>query len=163
MHVISTSMPGTVPRTVTATISLSDPKLQDLVQDMNKLFQERVVGAKDTIPDANVVETFATAIDDIINGRKPKPRPRTRKRSDRTPKRSDRTPKRSDRAPKRPDRSLKRSDRTCVFCERCGATFTSVGNLNRHRRVSHQGLRVFCDFKDCKQVCCNTAKKMSVQ
>lgn len=51
-------------------------------------------------------------------------------------------------------KSKGRSDRMAV-CEKCGAGFSSVGNLNRHIRVSHQGVRVFCDFKGCKQVSTN--------
>lgn len=68
--------------------------------------------------------TAIDAIDNIIGPRKPKSRGRAKSRSERT-----------------------------AFCEKCGATFTSVGNLNRHRRVSHQGVRVYCDFKGCRQVC----------
>lgn len=45
-----------------------------------------------------------------------------------------------------------RSDKGAVLCDACGLTFTSKGNLNRHRRVSHQGKRVFCDYKGCYQV-----------
>lgn len=55
------------------------------------------------------------------------------------------------RKPKSKNRAKSRSERT-AFCEKCGSTFTSVGNLNRHRRVSHQGVRVYCDFKGCRQV-----------
>lgn len=58
--------------------------------------------------------------------------------------------------PKSKGRSSKTRSERSVFCEKCGSTFTSVGNLNRHRRVSHQGVRVFCDFKGCKQVCENS-------
>lgn len=60
--------------------------------------------------------------------------------------------------PKSKGRSSKARSERSVFCEKCGSTFTSVGNLNRHRRVSHQGVRVFCDFKGCKQVCTPTRK-----
>lgn len=74
-------------------------------------------------PDSLAVETFATAIDEIIGGRKTSTRARSRTRAERA-----------------------------VLCEKCGASFASVGNLNRHRRVSHQGVRVFCEFKACKQV-----------
>lgn len=49
-------------------------------------------------------------------------------------------------------KSKLRSDRMAL-CDKCGTGFSSIGNLNRHNRVSHQGLRVFCDFKGCKQVC----------
>lgn len=73
--------------------------------------------------------TAIDAIDKIIGPRKKKSRNRTKARSERT-----------------------------VLCEKCGSTFTSVGNLNRHRRVSHQGVRVFCDFKGCKQVCVGSVK-----
>lgn len=68
--------------------------------------------------------TAIDAIDNIIGPRKPKSKSRAKSRSERT-----------------------------AFCEKCGSTFTSVGNLNRHRRVSHQGVRVYCDFKGCRQVC----------
>lgn len=54
---------------------------------------------------------------------------------------------------KKTRRSSKNRSERSVFCEKCGSSFTSVGNLNRHRRVSHQGVRVYCDFKGCKQVC----------
>lgn len=68
------------------------------------------------------LNTAIDAIDKIIGPKKTKPKPRPKQRTERI-----------------------------VYCEKCGTTFTSVGNLNRHRRVSHQGVRVFCDFKGCKQ------------
>lgn len=46
------------------------------------------------------------------------------------------------------------NDRPTVFCEICGLTFASRGNLNRHRRVAHQGLRVYCTYTNCYQVRC---------
>lgn len=48
-------------------------------------------------------------------------------------------------------RSKGRSERS-VSCETCGAVFTSKGNVNRHRRSFHEGVRVYCDFKDCNKV-----------
>ncbi|CAN8067539.1 unnamed protein product [Agarophyton chilense] len=33
----------------------------------------------------------------------------------------------------------------------CGSTFVSKGNLNRHRRVSHQGKRVYCQYPNCTE------------
>lgn len=100
------------------------------------LHEERDATSLETVPDA---KTFATAIDDIIKGRKPGRRTRAKPRVERSKART--------------ERSKTRNDRTCVFCDRCGASFASVGNLNRHKRVSHQGMRVYCDYPDCTQVC----------
>jgi len=98
-----------------------------LIPNEHRLTSSTVCSMKDAylreVPDSTAVETFATAIDEIIVGRKTSPRVRSKIRTERS-----------------------------VLCEKCGASFTSVGNLNRHRRVSHQGVRVFCEFKACKQV-----------
>lgn len=40
-----------------------------------------------------------------------------------------------------------------VTCQLCNKTFKSVGNLNRHRRVAHEGHRVHCSIPNCDQVC----------
>ena len=73
--------------------------------------------------------SFASEIDDIISGPS--------------------KPKRS--------RSKAKHDKNSVICEKCGAPFSSVGNLNRHRRVSHEGKRVYCTFEGCKQSFSQTA------
>lgn len=38
-----------------------------------------------------------------------------------------------------------------VVCEQCGQPYSSTANLNRHRRVTHEGERVTCDFPGCSQ------------
>lgn len=37
------------------------------------------------------------------------------------------------------------------WCSKCGATFSTRGNLNRHHRTAHDGIRVFCDVPGCGQ------------
>lgn len=102
------------------------------------LDQDRAASKLETVPDPQMAKTFASAIDDIIKGRRPGRRVRNKTRMDKAKSRTDRT--------------KTRSERVCVYCEKCGSSFASVGNLNRHRRVSHQGLRVYCDFPGCTQV-----------
>lgn len=102
------------------------------------LEQEQPVIKMEPVPEAQMAKTFASAIDDIIKGRRPSRRSRGKPRLDKGKARS--------------ERAKVRTDRACVCCEKCGASFASIGNLNRHRRVSHQGLRVYCDFPDCHQV-----------
>lgn len=102
------------------------------------LEQERAAVTPEPVPDAQMAKTFASAIDDIIKGRRPGRRSRAKVRMDKSKSRA--------------ERPKSRTERAYVCCEKCGASFASVGNLNRHRRVSHQGLRVYCDFPECHQV-----------
>lgn len=102
------------------------------------LDQDRAASKLDSAPDPQMAKTFASAIDDIIKGRRPGRRARNKTRMEKAKSRADRT--------------KSRSERISVYCEKCGSSFASVGNLNRHRRVSHQGLRVYCDFPGCSQV-----------
>lgn len=107
--------------------------------DVSRLIDQNDVNSRlDTVPDSQMARSFATAIDDIIKGRRPGRRGRTRARMDKAKVRS--------------ERKATRPEKPSVSCDKCGSTFASVGNLNRHRRVSHQGLRVYCDFPGCHQV-----------
>lgn len=88
-------------------------------------------------PDDKLSKPFASAIDDIMKGRMQGRRVRPKPRLDKAKQKSERKA---------------RPEKTPVNCEKCGAKFACVGNLNRHRRVAHQGVRVHCNFTDCQQV-----------
>lgn len=45
----------------------------------------------------------------------------------------------------------KRAKVVKVHCRVCGLEFSSKGNLNRHDRTAHRGLRIFCDVSGCNQ------------
>lgn len=120
-------------------VSSHEPKQRHSQWDVTRILDQECPASKlETAPDPQMARTFASAIDDIIKGRRPGRRVRNKSRMDKPKSRTDRT--------------KPRSERVCVYCEKCGSSFASVGNLNRHRRVSHQGLRVYCDFPGCTQV-----------
>lgn len=102
------------------------------------LDDQRTAIKREPVPDTQIGRTFATTVDDIIRGRRVGRRVRPKSGMEKGKPRADRTKPRPEKA--------------CVSCEKCGATFASVGNLNRHVRVSHQGRRVYCNYPNCHQV-----------
>lgn len=40
-------------------------------------------------------------------------------------------------------------------CDQCHLKFTCAGNLNRHKRVTHEMKRILCQYPSCTQVCQN--------